>query len=221
MSRYLRLIRDPENPLAALLAGTIPQAQRGIIFIEEINRLADTAPEVAAVVLPAMGTRPGQVQMAEPGLPGVTLPIAVTIWAKAKPAEAAGPHSPVGKPLADRFDLTVAMGQPDNYQAVADIPAGSSAQPVIAALPGKADNTLNARLTSCWVLLWATVKRQLAAVMRTRCHLPAPQGGGEAGAAARIVDPLATTIIAPPKPAIPLASLPDDQLVTRDNRTHV
>lgn len=36
----------------------------------------------------------------------------------------------------------------------------------------------------------------------------------------RIVDPLNTTINAPPKPAIPLARLPDEQLVTRSRKNH-
>ncbi|QDR83165.1 magnesium chelatase [Sporomusa termitida] len=314
----LARLTDPVKPLAALLPGTIPRAHRGIIFIDGINRLADTAPEVAEVLLDVMGTRPGQIQMEEPGLPAVTLPVAVGIWAASNPDEEPGPLSRVRKQLSDRFDLTVAMGRPDNYQAVVDILAGS-AQAAMAALPGQLagnlanstvspelrqvlakiyidfrldsprgaqametaarltallsgrsnatvadlaqvvslalahrvsgdtitaitayltglsypqsqrqgqqDRKLEDRMLSRWVMLWAAVKRQLAAVMRARCHRPAAEtseGGKGAGAGgpARIVDPLATTIIAPPKPAIPIANLPDDQLVTRDTHAH-
>ena len=32
------------HPEAALLPGTLAQAHRGIVFIDEINRLADTSP---------------------------------------------------------------------------------------------------------------------------------------------------------------------------------
>lgn len=42
---------------------------------------------------------------------------------------------------------------------------------------------------------------------------PDSHNGG--GGAPRIIDPLDTTLIAPPKPAAPIASLPDGQLVTR------
>jgi len=42
---------------------------------------------------------------------------------------------------------------------------------------------------------------------------PDSHNGG--GGAPQIIDPLDTTMIAPPKPAAPIASLPDGQLVTR------
>ncbi|MGL5513190.1 MAG: hypothetical protein ACRDBM_08200 [Sporomusa sp.] len=43
---------------------------------------------------------------------------------------------------------------------------------------------------------------------------PPDSHNGEGGAP-QIIDPLDTTLIAPPKPAMPIASLPDGQLVTR------
>jgi len=42
----LSKLTNPNQPEAALLPGIIPQAHRGIIFIDEINRLADTSPEI-------------------------------------------------------------------------------------------------------------------------------------------------------------------------------
>ena len=39
----LARLTDSTNPAAQLLPGLIPQAHRGIIFIDEINRLADTS----------------------------------------------------------------------------------------------------------------------------------------------------------------------------------
>lgn len=313
----LARLTDPVNPLAALLPGTIPQAHRGIIFIDEINRLADTAPEVADVLLDVMGTRPGQIQIEEPGLPVVTLPVSVSIWAASNPDEDPGPLSRVRKQLSDRFDVTVAMGRPDDYQAVVDILAGGNMQAAMTAKPGlmagnlansivspelrqvlakiyidfrleslrgaqametaarltallsgrnnvmvadlvqvvslalahrvssdtitaitayltglsypqaqqqgPQDGKLDGRVLSRWSMLWAAIKRQLAAAIGTRYHLPTVEtsaGSGGGGGAARIVDPLATTIIAPPKPAISIADLPDDQLVTRETHSH-
>ena len=58
----------------AALLGTIPRANRGIIFIDEINRLADTSPELTDVLLDTMGTKPGRVQIEEAGLPGGVAP---------------------------------------------------------------------------------------------------------------------------------------------------
>ena len=55
----LAKLTDGSNPEARLLPGLIPQAHRGIIFIDEINRLADTAPEITDILLDLMGTKPG------------------------------------------------------------------------------------------------------------------------------------------------------------------
>ena len=40
----LEKLTDPNSPKAAVLPGTIPMANRGVIFIDEVNRLAETAP---------------------------------------------------------------------------------------------------------------------------------------------------------------------------------
>jgi magnesium chelatase subunit I len=314
----LARLTDPVNPSAALLPGTIPQANRGIIFIDEINRLADTAPEVADVLLDVMGTRPGQIQIEEPGLPVVKLPVSVSIWAAANPDEDPGPLSRVRKQLADRFDLTVTMGRPNDYQAVVDILAGRNNQLTVETVFGQLTGTfvnsavspelrhalakiyidfgleslrgaqametaarltallngrstatitdlvqvvslalshrvssdtitaiiavltglshpqvqqqgqpaagiipLDARTMSRWVTLWTALKMQIASLLGNRPCVPSADhtGSGSAGAA-RIVDPLDTTIIAPPKPALTITSVPDDQLVTRDTHSH-
>ncbi|SDE91970.1 hypothetical protein SPACI_000440 [Sporomusa acidovorans DSM 3132] len=120
----LARLTNPVEPQAALLPGTIPQAHRGIIFIDEVNRLADTSPELADILLDVMGTRPGRVQIEEAGLPVVELPVHLCIWAASNPDENPGPLSRIRKQLADRFDVTVTMGRPDTEQAVVEILAG-------------------------------------------------------------------------------------------------
>lgn len=313
----LAKLTNPANPLAALLPGTIPQAHRGIIFIDEINRLADTSPELADVLLDVMGTRPGRVQIEEPGLPVVELPVTVSIWAASNPDEEPGPLSRIRKQLADRFDVTVTMGRPDSCQEVIDILTGDkrvqavekdfsqysgkladievsselrqilgkiylefgleslrsvaameTAACLAAVLAGSSTvgiaelkqvvplalahrvstDTMTAILAylnslsdgqspqvavngnnenralpviSRWASRWLNCKARLAALLQ---RLPVLSdlgvgGSGKGGrGSAQIVDPLKTTIIAPPKPALPIAQLPDDQLVTRETK---
>lgn len=69
-----------------------------------------------------------------------------------------------------------------------------------------------AQPVSGWKEFWRAVQRWLAELLAKR---PQASWGGT-----RIIDPLDTTIIAPPKPAVPITSLPDKQLVTRDTNTH-
>ncbi|QJW48429.1 magnesium chelatase [bacterium BFN5] len=114
----LNKLTDRIHPTAALLPGTIPQAHRGIIFIDEINRLADTSPELADVLLDVMGTKPGRIQIEETGLPKIELPVNVTIWAASNPDEDPGPLVQVRKQLSDRFDLSVNMGRPSAYRDI-------------------------------------------------------------------------------------------------------
>ena len=40
----LEKLVEVKSPAIALLPGTLAQAHRGIVFIDEINRLADTSP---------------------------------------------------------------------------------------------------------------------------------------------------------------------------------
>ncbi|MDR7865247.1 MAG: magnesium chelatase [Sporomusaceae bacterium] len=110
---------DSRSPAAALLPGTILQAHRGVVFIDEINRLADTGPELADVLLDVMGTKPGRVQVEETGLPVVEMPVEVTVWAASNPDEEPGALAQVRRQLADRFDMVVNMGRPNDYRAVA------------------------------------------------------------------------------------------------------
>lgn len=117
----LARIVDPSSPSAALLPGTIPQAHRGIIFIDEINRLADTSPELADVFLEVMGTKPGRIQVEETGLPRVEMPVSVAVWAASNPDEEPGPLEDVRRQLADRFDLVVSMARPVSASAVRQI----------------------------------------------------------------------------------------------------
>lgn len=109
---------DRSEPSAALLPGTILQAHRGVVFIDEINRLADTSPELADVLLEVMGTKPGRVQVEETGLPVVEMPVEVTVWAASNPDEEPGGLAQIRKQLADRFDMVVTMGRPSEYRSV-------------------------------------------------------------------------------------------------------
>ncbi len=107
----LARVVDPNNPQAALLLGTIPRANRGIVFTDEINRLADTSPELTDVLLDTMGTKPGRVQIEEAGLPVVSLPLEAGVWAASNPDEDPGPLEDVRRQLSDRFDLSVEVGR--------------------------------------------------------------------------------------------------------------
>lgn len=117
----LARLTDPTRPQAALLPGTLPQAHRGVVFIDEINRLAETSPELADVLLDVMGTKPGRVQIEETGVPTVEVPVQVTIWAASNPDEEPGPLEEIRRQLADRFDFAIRMARPADPEVVEDI----------------------------------------------------------------------------------------------------
>lgn len=117
----LEKLTDQDHFSAALLPGTIPQAHRGVLFIDEINRLADTSPELADILLDVMGTKPGRIQIEEPGLPTVEMSVSVSVWAASNPDEDPGPLQQLRRQLADRFDLIIPVSQPNDPQAVYDI----------------------------------------------------------------------------------------------------
>ncbi len=114
----LARISDPSNPVAALLPGTIAQAHRGIIFVDEINRLADTSPELADILLDVMGTKPGRIQIEESGLPTVEMPVNVSVWAASNPDEDPGPLETIRRQLSDRFDFVVTVSRPSEVDTV-------------------------------------------------------------------------------------------------------
>lgn len=114
-------IVDPVRPEAALLPGIIPRAHRGIVFVDEINRLADTSPELTDILLDIMGTKPGRLQLEETGLPTVELPVMVAVWAASNPDEEPGPLEDIRRQLSDRFDLLVGMGRPSQVDVVTRI----------------------------------------------------------------------------------------------------
>lgn len=117
----LAKITDPNNPVAAILPGLIPQAHRGIIFVDEINRLADTSPELTDILLDLMGTKPGRVQIEETGLPVVDIPVQVSVWAASNPDEEPGPLQEIRRQLSDRFDLVIDMGRTHESETIAEI----------------------------------------------------------------------------------------------------
>jgi magnesium chelatase subunit I len=121
---------------AALLPGTLARAHRGIVFVDEVNRLADTAPELADALLDVMGTKPGRLQIEEPGLAPVVLACNVSIWAASNPDEEPGPLADVRRQLADRFDLAVAMRRPAEPAAVFAVLARGGEGAVSPGAPG-------------------------------------------------------------------------------------
>lgn len=123
----LAKITDPTNPTAALLPGVIPQANRGIIFIDEINRLADTSPEITDILLDVMGNKPGKIQIEEAGIPIVDIPVTVSVWAASNPDEEPGPLEEIRRQLSDRFDLVYYMGRPSQVEVVAGMLVESDA----------------------------------------------------------------------------------------------
>ncbi len=117
----LSRLTNPDNPEAALLPGTLARAHRGIVLVDEINRLADTSPELTDVMLDVLGTKPGRLQIEETGLNPVALPIDISVWAASNPDEEPGPLEDIRRQLADRFDLVVNVDRPDCPEAVSTI----------------------------------------------------------------------------------------------------
>jgi magnesium chelatase subunit I len=117
----LARLTDRHRPAAALLPGTLPQAHRGIVLVDEINRLAETAPDLADVFLSVMGTKPGKIQIEETGLPVVELPLNVSVWAASNPDEEPGSLEDVRRQLADRFDLVIPVRRPTDSRVVRSI----------------------------------------------------------------------------------------------------
>jgi len=114
----LSQLTDTAHPEAQLLPGLIPQAHRGIIFIDEINRLADTSPEITDILLDVMGNKPGHLQIEEAGLPAVDISVSVSVWAASNPDEDPGPLEEIRRQLSDRFDLVCYMGRPDSVDVL-------------------------------------------------------------------------------------------------------
>lgn len=117
----LARLTDPNHPEAQLLPGIIPQAHRGIIFIDEINRLADTSPEITDILLDVMGNKPGHLQIEEAGLPVVDVEVSVSVWAASNPDEDPGPLEEIRRQLSDRFDLVCYMGRPTSVDILAQM----------------------------------------------------------------------------------------------------
>ncbi len=115
----LAKLTDSSKPEAGLLPGLIPQAHRGILFVDEINRLADTSPEITDILLDLMGTKPGVVQIEEAGLPVVSVKVNVSVWAASNPDEDPGPLEEIRRQLSDRFDMVCYMGRPTSIDVLA------------------------------------------------------------------------------------------------------
>ncbi len=136
----LARLTDHKNPAAQLLPGLIPQAHRGIIFIDEINRLADTSPEITDILLDVMGNKPGHLQIEEAGLPTVDIMVSVSVWAASNPDEDPGPLEEIRRQLSDRFDLVCYMGRPDSVDVLANMLQENSHQHKIRNASRKGNN---------------------------------------------------------------------------------
>jgi magnesium chelatase subunit I len=117
----LARLTDTTRPEAQLLPGIIPQAHRGIIFIDEINRLADTSPEITDILLDVMGNKPGHLQIEEAGLPVVDVEVSVSVWAASNPDEDPGPLEEIRRQLSDRFDMVCYMGRPTSVDVLSQM----------------------------------------------------------------------------------------------------
>ncbi len=113
---------------AALMPGSIPMANRGIVFVDEVNRLAETAPEITDVMLSVMGTKPGLVKIEEVGLSPCEIEISSSVWAASNPDEDPGPLEDIRKQLADRFDLVVPVQRPSDPSVVEKLLFGGAEQ---------------------------------------------------------------------------------------------
>lgn len=123
----LSRLTNPARPEAALLPGSIPMANRGIIFVDEVNRLAETAPEITDVLLSVMGTKPGTVKIEEVGLPPCEIELTASVWAASNPDEDPGPLEDIRRQLADRFDLVVSVQRPSDPAIVERLLWGATA----------------------------------------------------------------------------------------------
>jgi magnesium chelatase subunit I len=139
---------DPTQPEAALLPGTLVQAHRGIVLVDEINRLAETAPELADILLDAMGTKPGRVQIEETGMPGVELPVTISVWAASNPDEDPGPLEEVRRQLSDRFDFVIPTGRPRELQVVRQVLDGMLDGPAVRSRETARAEVYRTRLTT-------------------------------------------------------------------------
>jgi len=156
------------QPEASLLPGTLAQAHRGIIFVDEVNRLADTSPELADVLLDVMGTKPGRLQIEDAGLPKVELISQVTVWAASNPDEDPGPLEGIRRQLADRFDLCIGVRRPSNFATVMAI-LQQSGRPSDQMVGREEVLAVRARLNNAQCLLSdvALAERQLAFLAHT------------------------------------------------------
>jgi len=99
---------------------------------------------------------------------------------------------------------------------------GQQAELPAVALPVTEPVTAFAKKTiSRWTALWYSLKRRVATLLQGQLRMPGCGRSSRGGGGAQFVDPLHTKIIAPPKSAIPLSQLPDEQLVTRNSKPHV
>lgn len=114
----LERLTDRSRPEAAILPGAIPMANRGIIFIDEVNRLAETAPEITDVLLSVMGTKPGRVKIEEVGLSACEVEVTASVWAASNPDEDPGPLEDIRRQLSDRFDLVIPVQRPQDPTVV-------------------------------------------------------------------------------------------------------
>jgi len=120
----LARLTDPHNPKAALLPGAIPMANRGVVFIDEINRLAETAPEITDVLLSVMGTKPGKIKIEEVGLEPWEIQVSSSVWATSNPDEDPGPLEEIRRQLSDRFDMVVPVHRPSDPLVVQELLLG-------------------------------------------------------------------------------------------------
>lgn len=132
----LSRLTDPRSPEAALLPGSIPMANRGVLFVDEINRLAETAPEITDVLLSVMGTKPGRIRIEEVGLPPCEIEICASVWAASNPDEEPGPLDEIRKQLSDRFDLVVAVQRPSEPAVVESLLSLKTSGETFLAPPG-------------------------------------------------------------------------------------
>lgn len=144
----LSRLTNTNRPEAAMLPGTLPQAYRGIVLVDEVNRLADTAPELTDILLDAMGTKPGRVQIEENGLPTVSLPLQVSIWATSNPDEDPGSLADIRRQLSDRFDFMIQMGRPKEAQPLLAILRSDGVSGRLLEKDMRADSRLSERLVA-------------------------------------------------------------------------
>jgi len=86
----LTRLTNTDRPEATMLPGTLPRLIRGIVLVDEVNRLADTAPELTTYSSMPWGPSPGGYRSKKTVYPRWHFLCELSVWASSNPDEDPG-----------------------------------------------------------------------------------------------------------------------------------